>query len=79
MGGGGIYSEKAQRQEITTQLREQNRRFQVVKRCSRRVSKGNIMKDLVKIVKEFELYPAGNRDSIKYFKHGNDQIILVYK
>lgn len=28
------------------------------------------MKDLVKIVKESELYPEGNGDS-KYFKHGN--------
>lgn len=34
------------------------------------------MKDLVKIVKEFELYPENNRDPIKYFKHGN-KITLV--
>lgn len=37
------------------------------------------MKDLVKTVKEFELYPEGNGNSIKHFKHGNDSIILVYK
>lgn len=32
------------------------------------------MKVLVKIVKKFELYPEGNGDSIKYFKHGTEKM-----
>lgn len=35
------------------------------------------MKDLVKTVEEFELYPENNRGSIKYFKHGSDKFTLV--
>lgn len=35
------------------------------------------MEVLVKIVKEFELYPEDEGDSIKYFKYRSDKITLV--
>lgn len=38
------------------------------------INQGKIMKVLIKIVKRFELYPEGNGDSIKYFKHGTEKI-----
>lgn len=38
------------------------------------INKGKATKVLVKIVKKFELYPEGNGDSIKYFKHGTEKM-----